>query len=86
MTINKEINQGVGYLDDGTMVVVEDGREYVERKTVVVVTKVLHDVFSNDEASTEAQEREFAGAGSIDKGSTALGSSVADHGSRFVRR
>lgn len=37
----KEAGQGVGYLDDGTMVVVEDGREYVERKTVVVVTKVL---------------------------------------------
>jgi uncharacterized protein YacL len=37
----KEAGQGVGYLDDGTMVVVEDGREFVERKTMVVVTKVL---------------------------------------------
>jgi uncharacterized protein YacL len=37
----KEAGQGVGYLDDGTMVVVEDGREFVERKTAVVVTKVL---------------------------------------------
>jgi len=32
---------GVGYLDDGTMVVVEDGRDRVNSKTTVVVTKVL---------------------------------------------
>jgi uncharacterized protein YacL len=37
----KEIGQGVGYLDDGTMVVVEDGRDRVNSKTMVVVTKVL---------------------------------------------
>ncbi len=37
----KEINQGVGYMDDGTMVVVENGREYVGRETDVTVTKVL---------------------------------------------
>ena len=27
----KEIGQGVGYLDDGTMVVVEDGRRYINQ-------------------------------------------------------
>jgi uncharacterized protein YacL len=37
----KEIGQGVGYLDDGTMVVVEDGRDYLNTKTNVIVTKVL---------------------------------------------
>jgi uncharacterized protein YacL len=37
----KEIGQGVGYLDDGTMVVVEDGRDYLNMKTHVMVTKVL---------------------------------------------
>lgn len=37
----KEINQGVGYMDDGTMVVVENGRDYVNRETNVTVTKVL---------------------------------------------
>jgi uncharacterized protein YacL len=37
----KEIGQGVGYLDDGTMVVVEDGREHLNTKTNVIVTKVL---------------------------------------------
>jgi uncharacterized protein YacL len=33
--------QGVGYLDDGTMVVVELGRELIGRETEVVVTSVL---------------------------------------------
>ncbi len=37
----KESGQGVGYLDDGTMVVVEDGRNYLDRHVPVVVTKVL---------------------------------------------
>lgn len=37
----KEIGQGVGYLDDGTMVVVEDGRGYLDQEVEVVVTKVL---------------------------------------------
>jgi uncharacterized protein YacL len=37
----RETNQGVAYLDDGTMVVVEDGRERINSHTNVVVTKVL---------------------------------------------
>ena len=37
----KESGQGVGYLDDGTMVVVEDGRDHLNTKATVVVTKVL---------------------------------------------
>ena len=37
----KEVNQGVGYMDDGTMVVVENGRDHVGRETEVTVTKVL---------------------------------------------
>jgi uncharacterized protein YacL len=37
----KESGQGVGYLDDGTMVVVEDGRNYLNKKINVTVTKVL---------------------------------------------
>jgi uncharacterized protein YacL len=37
----KEYNQGVGYLDDGTMVVVEDGRRYIGDTIDVNVTKVL---------------------------------------------
>lgn len=37
----KESGQGVGYLDDGTMVVVEDGRNYIGKEIEVSVTKVL---------------------------------------------
>jgi uncharacterized protein YacL len=37
----KEAGQGVGYLDDGTMVVVEDGRSHLNKKINVTVTKVL---------------------------------------------
>jgi uncharacterized protein YacL len=37
----KEASQGVGYLDDGTMVVVEDGRGFIDRTIKVMVTKVL---------------------------------------------
>ncbi len=37
----KEYNQGVGYLDDGTMVVVEDGASFIGGTIGVVVTKVL---------------------------------------------
>ncbi|MGH2538818.1 MAG: PIN/TRAM domain-containing protein [Candidatus Promineifilaceae bacterium] len=37
----REVGQGVAYLDDGTMVVVEDGRSYIQKTIEVVVTKVL---------------------------------------------
>lgn len=37
----KEANQGVGYLEDGTMVVVENGRRYLNQEVLVQVTKVL---------------------------------------------
>ena len=46
MTLNifqegKEYGQGVGYMDDGTMVVVENGHDYIGEYKDVVVTKVL---------------------------------------------
>ncbi len=37
----KEPGQGVGYLDDGTMVVIEDGRDHLNQNVYVIVTKVL---------------------------------------------
>jgi len=37
----KEPGQGVGYLDDGTMVVVGDGKQHLNRTIEVMVTKVL---------------------------------------------
>jgi uncharacterized protein YacL len=37
----KEYGQGVGYLEDGTMIVVEDGEKYIDRSVRATVTKVL---------------------------------------------
>lgn len=37
----RELGQGVGYLDDGTMVVVEGGRRYINDTITATVTKVL---------------------------------------------
>ncbi len=37
----KEYNQGVAYLDDGTMVVIENARKYIGKSVEVVVTSVL---------------------------------------------
>lgn len=53
----KELGQGVGYLDDGTMVVVEDGRRYIGETIEVTVTRVLQTmagrmIFAQPEAKT----------------------------------
>jgi uncharacterized protein YacL len=37
----KEHSQGVAYLDDGTMVVVDNGRKHIGRTVEVTVTSVL---------------------------------------------
>jgi uncharacterized protein YacL len=37
----KEYGQGVGYLDDGTMVVIEEGEEHIDSTVEAMVTKVL---------------------------------------------
>jgi uncharacterized protein YacL len=37
----REHGQGIGYLDDGTMVVVQDGNEFIGEEVETVVTKVL---------------------------------------------
>jgi uncharacterized protein YacL len=40
----KEFHQGIGYLEDGTMIVVEQGRRMIGEETDVVVTSVLQTV------------------------------------------
>ncbi|MFM7450294.1 MAG: PIN/TRAM domain-containing protein [Leptolyngbyaceae cyanobacterium] len=55
----KEPAQGVGYLDDGTMVVVEEGRNYVGAEVQVVVTSALQTsagrmIFARPKASVVA--------------------------------
>ncbi|MCH2402032.1 MAG: PIN domain-containing protein [Pirellulales bacterium] len=37
----EEANQGVGYLDDGTMIVVEEGERHINNKVPILVTSVL---------------------------------------------
>ncbi|HLZ61859.1 MAG TPA: PIN domain-containing protein [Ktedonosporobacter sp.] len=44
MQDGKELGQGVGYLDDGTMIVVENGRQYMNMTVEVTVTRVLQTV------------------------------------------
>ncbi|MDO4988242.1 MAG: TRAM domain-containing protein [Synergistes sp.] len=39
--LGKENHQGIGYLDDGTMLVVEDGSRYVGDRVTVTVTSML---------------------------------------------
>jgi uncharacterized protein YacL len=55
----KEPTQGIGYLDDGTMVVVEEGRSYVGGELRVVVTSALQTsagrmIFAKPQASALA--------------------------------
>jgi uncharacterized protein YacL len=40
----KEPGQGVGFLDDGTMIVVENGARHLDRDVTVIVTRVLQTV------------------------------------------
>jgi uncharacterized protein YacL len=37
----KELGQGVGFLDDGTMVVVEGGKRFLNTKVEITITRVL---------------------------------------------
>lgn len=41
MKDGKEASQGIAYLDDGTMIVVEGGRKFISEEIMVVVTSVL---------------------------------------------
>jgi uncharacterized protein YacL len=38
----RDPEQGIGYLDDGTMVVVENGKRYMDRTVQVEVTKLIN--------------------------------------------
>jgi uncharacterized protein YacL len=68
----KESNQGVAYLDDGTMIVVEDGRRYIGDTLNVMVTSVLQTaqgkmIFAkvrSDDEGDEVEPVHFREAGS----------------------
>lgn len=40
----KELGQGLAYLDDGTMIVIENGRRYMNMEAVITVTRTLQTV------------------------------------------
>ena len=57
--LGEESGQGIGYLDDGTMVVVEGGREHIHQMVKIAVTSVLQKsagrmIFGRFEAPVEA--------------------------------
>ena len=52
----KEQNQGVAYLDDGTMIVVENGRRYINQTIGVIVTSVLQTAAGRMIFATPASE------------------------------
>ncbi|WP_090796867.1 PIN/TRAM domain-containing protein [Pelagirhabdus alkalitolerans] len=56
----KEQNQGVAYLDDGTMIVVEEGRHHIGESIEVIITSVLQTsagrmIFAKPKALEKAQ-------------------------------
>lgn len=63
----KELGQGVGYLDDGTMIVVDGGKRFIGETLVVLVTSVLQ---------TSAGRMIFA------KPKSAMGERQDNHGGR----
>ncbi|HOI43621.1 MAG TPA: TRAM domain-containing protein, partial [Elusimicrobiales bacterium] len=63
MKEGKEKEQGVGYLDDGTMVVVEDGRGEIGKKVEVSVQSILQTsqgriIFTRMKPARARQEQE----------------------------
>jgi uncharacterized protein YacL len=60
--LGEESGQGVGYLEDGTMVVIEGGRDYVGQNVSATVTSVLQTsagrmVFGRCDRATDATDR-----------------------------
>jgi uncharacterized protein YacL len=60
----KEANQGIGYMDDGTMIVVEGGRRFIGDTLDVIVTSVLQTVagkmiFANIKTEQDSEEETF---------------------------
>jgi uncharacterized protein YacL len=65
MKEGKEAGQGVAYLDDGTMVVVDGGRKYIGQQTTVLVTTVLQTaagrmIFAKPKGMQEKSSEEFS--------------------------
>ncbi|HHV65933.1 MAG TPA: PIN/TRAM domain-containing protein [Peptococcaceae bacterium] len=64
MKEGKESGQGIAYLDDGTMVVIDGGRKYIGQQTTVLVTTVLQTaagrmIFAKPKVVLEKSSEEF---------------------------
>lgn len=65
MKEGKENGQGVAYLDDGTMIVIDSGRKYIGQHTTVLVTTVLQTaagrmIFAKPKGMMEKSPEEFS--------------------------
>src|SRR5207245_5595187 len=78
-----QIGQGVGYLDDGTMVVVEQGRPLIGQEVQIVVTSVLQTpagrmIFGRPDQRASGSHTPYpgpGGSGGSSAGAPGLGSS-----------
>jgi uncharacterized protein YacL len=89
----KEPNQGVAYLDDGTMIVVEDGRRFIGDTLGVIVTSVLQTVagkmiFARVKGEDEGDSFDYNRESNAPRGdgSGTNGHSSAPNSSGFTRR
>jgi len=92
----KEANQGVAYLDDGTMVVVDGARRFVNKHVDILVTSVhqttagkmifgrMSDRPENGVSSAPLRQAAAAGAGRGDVGARAGDAGSLDRGPRSI--
>lgn len=87
----KEPNQGVAYLDDGTMIVVEDGRRYIGDTHGVIVTSVLQTsagkmIFARVRTEEDGDQFDYNGGRDGRTDSNGSGNYQTNSGSGFTRR
>jgi uncharacterized protein YacL len=64
----KEYGQGVGYLDDGTMIVVESGKQFIGSDVEVTVTRVLQTIAGRMIFAQPKQGQSVGSTGSARRG------------------
>lgn len=87
----KESNQGVAYLDDGTMIVVEDGRKYIGDTQAVIVTSVLQTsagkmIFARVRTDEDGDGYDYNAGRDTRDGHNGSGNYQTNSGSGFTRR
>ena len=86
----KEYNQGVAYLDDGTMVVVDNAKRQIAKTIDITVTSVLADHRRQDDfrqiRRAPPGEALVAAANALAGGGTSAAGEGADSSGRLIRR